>query len=109
MREYYIENLPKNNKSSLESSSIQYNEGSKQITRKLTITSFFRTVNSGEIVKRELLTYTDTNKLHYIVDLDRRFKVDLSWALLAPLKVRQMRRTPPRVTLGITSILVKNT
>ncbi|XP_067135095.1 zinc finger MYM-type protein 1-like [Centruroides vittatus] len=65
MREYYIKNPSKSINGSLESSSIRCNEGSKQITRKLTIASFFRTINSGEKVKRDWLAYTETNNLLY--------------------------------------------
>ncbi|XP_067135626.1 uncharacterized protein [Centruroides vittatus] len=65
MREYYIKNPPKSINRSLESSSIRCNEGSKQITRKLTIASFFRTINSGEKVKRDWLAFTETNNLLY--------------------------------------------
>ena len=48
---------------SSEPSPIRCNEGPKQITRKLTITPFFRTINRGEKVKRDWLAYTETNNL----------------------------------------------
>ncbi|XP_067130448.1 zinc finger MYM-type protein 1-like [Centruroides vittatus] len=65
MREYYIKNPPKSINGSSESSSIRCNEGSKQITRKLTIASFFRTINSGKKVKKDWLAFTETNNLLY--------------------------------------------
>ena len=49
MREYSIKNPSKSINGSMESSYIRCKEGSKQITRKLTITSF-GTINRGEKV-----------------------------------------------------------
>lgn len=65
MRGYYIKNRPKSINGCMESSSIRCNEWSKQITRQLTIVSFFRTINSGKKVKRDWLAYTETNNLLY--------------------------------------------
>ena len=63
MQEYYINVPPKS--SSLESSVIQYYEGSKLINQKLNSNAFFRITNSGEKIKRDWLVYTESNKSVY--------------------------------------------